>query len=141
MKDAAIDLVLSVFSPRNFPKTARVLRRGGWLAVAYPGPEHLCELRQRFDLLHPLRRKRECIIAAVNGLIGPTTLVRYHREALLDEEAIRAVIMMGPNARYTEPSMLVAGLGSLAVTFDISVLLARRTANVRTDRSMTVRSS
>ena len=37
MKDAAVDLVISIFAPRNFPEAARVLRRGGWIAVAYPG--------------------------------------------------------------------------------------------------------
>jgi 23S rRNA (guanine745-N1)-methyltransferase len=141
VKDAAIDLVLSVFAPRNFPETARVLRHGGWIAVAYPGPEHLRELRQRFNLLDQHGRKSERIIAAVNRLIGPTTFVRYHREVILDEEAIRAVIMMGPNARYIESSTLTAGLGSLAVTFDVSILLARHTANTGADRPMAVQNS
>ena len=37
MHGAAIDLVLSIFAPKNFPEAARVLRPGGWLAIAYPG--------------------------------------------------------------------------------------------------------
>src|SRR5262245_41850870 len=41
--DAAADLVVSIFAPKNFPEMARVLRHGGWLALAYPGPEHLIE--------------------------------------------------------------------------------------------------
>jgi 23S rRNA (guanine745-N1)-methyltransferase len=141
VKDAAIDLVLSVFAPRNFPETARVLRRGGWFAVAYPGPDHLRELRRRFNLLDQHGPKSERTIAAVNRSIGPTTLVRYHREVILDEQAIHAVIMMGPNARYIEPSTLLAGLAPLAVTFDVSILLARHTANAGTGRSMTIRNS
>src|SRR5215469_10770380 len=49
--DAAIDLVVSIFAPKNFRETSRVLRPGGWLALAYPGPDHLIELRGRFGLL------------------------------------------------------------------------------------------
>lgn len=60
---------------------------------------------------------------------------------ILGEEAIHAVIMMGPNAHHIEPSMLTADIGSMAVTFDISILPAERTANTGTDRSMTVRNS
>jgi 23S rRNA (guanine745-N1)-methyltransferase len=37
VQDAAIDLIISIFAPKNFPEAARVLRPGGWLAVAYPG--------------------------------------------------------------------------------------------------------
>jgi 23S rRNA (guanine745-N1)-methyltransferase len=34
--DAAFDLVISIFAPKNFAETARVLAPGGWLAVVYP---------------------------------------------------------------------------------------------------------
>ena len=50
--DAAADLVINIFAPKNFPEMRRVLRPGGWLAVAYPGPDHLIELRDRFGLRH-----------------------------------------------------------------------------------------
>ena len=51
VRDAAIDLVISIFAPKNLPEAARVLRPGGWLALVYPGPEHLIELRGRFGLI------------------------------------------------------------------------------------------
>ena len=51
MHDAVTDLVVSIFAPKNFLEMARVLRCGGWLALVYPGPEHLIELRDRFGLL------------------------------------------------------------------------------------------
>jgi 23S rRNA (guanine745-N1)-methyltransferase len=37
VQDTALDLVISIFAPNNFPEAARVLRPGGWLAVTYPG--------------------------------------------------------------------------------------------------------
>jgi 23S rRNA (guanine745-N1)-methyltransferase len=126
VKDAAIDLVISIFAPRNFPEAARVLRRGGWLAVAYPGPEHLRELSHRFGLLTHHARKSERIIAETNRWIGPSTIVRHRREVTLDAVAARAAIMMGPNAHHIAPSMLAAEFGPMAVTFDIAILLARK---------------
>ena len=42
--DATFDLVISIFAPKNFAETARVLAPGGWLAVVYPGPNRLAEL-------------------------------------------------------------------------------------------------
>ena len=125
VKDAAVDLVISIFAPRNFREAARVLRRGGWIAVAYPGPEHLRELSHRFGLLNHHARKSERIIAEANHLIGPPTIVRHHREVILDGAAVRAAIMMGPNAHHIAPSMLAAEIGPMAVTFDVAILLAR----------------
>ena len=125
VKDAAVDLVISIFAPRNFPEAARVLRRGGWIAVAYPGPEHLRELGHRFGLLNHHARKSERIVAEANHWIGAPTIVRHRREVILDGVAVRAAIMMGPNAHHIAPSMLAAGIGPMAVTFDIAILLAR----------------
>lgn len=51
VRDAAIDLVISIFAPKNLSEAARVLRPGGWLALVYPGPAHLIELRDRFGLI------------------------------------------------------------------------------------------
>ena len=51
VKSAAADLVLSIFAPKNFAETARVLAPGGWLAMVYPGPDHLVELNDFFGLM------------------------------------------------------------------------------------------
>lgn len=126
VKDVAIDVVISIFAPRNFPEAARVLRRGGWIAVAYPGPEHLRELSHRIGLLNHHARKSERIIAEANHWIGPPTLVRHRREVILDHAAVRAAIMMGPNAHHIAPSMLAAEIGPMAVTLDVAILLARK---------------
>jgi 23S rRNA (guanine745-N1)-methyltransferase len=134
VKEAAVDLVLSIFAPRNFSETARVLRRGGWLAVAYPGPEHFRELRHRFGLLDHHGHKSERVIATVSSLIGPTTTVRYRREVTLDGAAVQAAIMMGPNAHHIGPSVPTADIGPMAVTFDIAILLAERRSTPGTAR-------
>src|SRR5262249_53566878 len=51
VQSAAIDLLISIFAPKNFAEMARVLGPGGALAVVYPGPKHLRELRQALGLI------------------------------------------------------------------------------------------
>jgi SAM-dependent methyltransferase len=51
VQDAALDLVISIFAPKNFRETARVLRPGGCFALVYPRANHLVELRQRCALM------------------------------------------------------------------------------------------
>ena len=126
VRDAAIDLLISVFAPKNFAEAARVLRPGGWLAVAYPGPDHMIELRDRFGLMrqhdHAPRRYRE----TVRRFIGPPTIVRLFSHTVLDATRIRDAILMGPNARHLTVSTLDAVHEPLAITFDITVSIARK---------------
>ena len=122
----AVDLVVSIFAPKNFPEMARVLRPGGWLALAYPGPEHLIELRDRFGLLRQHGENSARYADMVMRFVGPSSVTRLHRRAVLDPAMARAVILMGPNARYVDPAILDVGPDPLAVTFDINVLFAQK---------------
>ncbi len=125
VRDAAVDLVISIFAARNLPETSRVLRPGGWMALAYPGPDHLIELRERFELL----RQREANSARYADMaarfIGAPSITRLRSGAVLDPAVARAVILMGPNARHVDASILDVGSTPLSVTFDINVLFAR----------------
>jgi 23S rRNA (guanine745-N1)-methyltransferase len=126
--DTAIDLVVSIFAPKNFRETARVLRPGGWLAVAYPGPDHLIELRGSFGLLRQNEEAPERYIDMSTRFVGPPTIARLRSRAVLDPAMVRAAILMGPNARHIDPSTLDVGSHPLATTFDINILFARRRA-------------
>jgi 23S rRNA (guanine745-N1)-methyltransferase len=126
VRDEAVDLVVSIFAPKNFPEMARVLRPGGWLALAYPGPEHLIELRDRFGLLRQHEGSGGRYSDIATRLVGPSSVRRLHRRAVLDPATARAVILMGPNARHVDLAMLEVGPDPLDVTFDINVLFARK---------------
>ena len=126
VRDEAVDLVVSIFAPKNFPEMARVLRPGGWLALAYPGPEHLIELRDRFGLLRQHGENSGGYADMVTRFVGQWSVTQLHRRALLDPPTARAVILMGPNARHVDPAILDVGPDRLAVTFDINLLFARR---------------
>ena len=105
---------------------ARVLRPGGWLAVAYPGPDHLIDLRDRFGRLRQHEANSERYADAATRFVGPPTISRLRSRAVLDPEVARAVILMGPNARHVDPTSLDVGPDPLAVTFDMNVLFARK---------------
>jgi 23S rRNA (guanine745-N1)-methyltransferase len=126
VRDAAFDLVVSMFAPKNFAEMARVLRPGGWLALAYPGPEHLFPLRDRFALLHQHQESGRHYAEKAARLIGPLCVTRFRRRAVLDPDLVRAVILMGPNARHVDPASLDVGSQPLGVTFDINLLFARK---------------
>jgi 23S rRNA (guanine745-N1)-methyltransferase len=124
--DATIDLVVNIFAPKNFPEASRVLRPGGWLAVAYPGPAHLIELRERFGLLRQGQETYGRYADMATHFIGPPTVARLRSLAVLDPAIVRAAILMGPNARHVDPSTLDSGPHPRAVTFDINILFARK---------------
>jgi 23S rRNA (guanine745-N1)-methyltransferase len=124
--DAAVDLVVSIFAPKNFPEMARVLRPGGRVALAYPGPHHLIELRDRFWLLDQHGGTSGRYVEMTERFIGPSSVTRLYRRAVLDPATTLAAILMGPNAHHVDPSTLDVGPHQIAITFDINILFARR---------------
>jgi 23S rRNA (guanine745-N1)-methyltransferase len=125
VRDASVDLVLSIFAPKNFPETARVLKPDGVLAIAFPGPDHLIELRQAFGLLDQGEGKTDTYAVAMTGAIGPPSHRRLRATAPLEAEDVANVILMGPNAHRTQAEALPPQ-GAWAVTFDIELLIARK---------------
>jgi len=109
--DAAVDLVVSVFAPKNFAEMARVLRPGGWLGLAYPGPEHLIEIRGRFALLRQHTESSRRYAEMTARFIGPPSSVQLHHHAVLHPAIVRAAILMGPNAHHVDPTDLDVGCG------------------------------
>jgi 23S rRNA (guanine745-N1)-methyltransferase len=125
IRDAAIDLVLSIFAPKNFPEAARVLRPGGVLAVAFPGPDHLIELRQEFGLLEQGEAKTETYATGLAQAIATPAHQRLRTEVRLGAADIANVILMGPNARHARIDALPPE-ASRNVSFDIELLIARK---------------
>ena len=97
--DACVDLVLSIFSPRNAGEFARVLRPGGCVITVTPGPRHLDELRSTFGLLgvEDGKGRRLSDTFGRKGLTAADQHVIEQRDQWALEDAIRS-IMMGPNA-------------------------------------------
>lgn len=65
--DAVVDAALTVFAPRHFPELFRVVRPGGVVVVASPGPDHLSGLKAQ---LYATPRRHD-VRAHVSGDGGP----------------------------------------------------------------------
>jgi len=128
VQDGAIDLIISIFAPKNFPEAARVLRPGGWLAVVHPGEKHMTELRDRFRLMRRYELAGERYTEAAKRFVGPPTIHRLRRKMVLDDAAIRSAILMSPNPRHITNLAFDAEPGLTAVTFDFMMLFARKSA-------------
>ena len=100
--DAGVDVVLSVFSPRNAEEFARVLRPGGCVLSVTPGPDHLGELRSTFSLLGVEDGKERRLSDAFGraGMITAEQRTIRRRDPWTADDAVLS-IMMGPNAFHS----------------------------------------
>jgi len=135
LHDASIDVVLNIFAPRNFAETARVLRPGAWLALVYPEANHLIELRHRYRLLGQHGEKARRYRDAASRTIGPAAITRIVRPTTLAPDAVRDIVLMGPNARHPVLTPLHAEAEPIEVTFDIAVLLVRKRTGAKAQKS------
>jgi 23S rRNA (guanine745-N1)-methyltransferase len=112
---ACMDVVLSIFSPRNAEEFARVLRPGGCVITVIPGPDHLDELRSAFGLLGVEdgkgRRLQDSFGRA--GLVAADQRAIERRDPWSLDDAVRS-IMMGPNAFHSRADAVRAQVGRLS---------------------------
>jgi len=118
----SVDVVLDVFSPRNPPQMHRVLRPGGRLVVARPGPGHLAELRAAVPgmvAVDPAKEDR--LSRALDDLFvaGPTEVVEQTVPLAVDQA--RDLVGMTPSARHVEAAALTSD--GLPDSVSVSVLV------------------
>jgi 23S rRNA (guanine745-N1)-methyltransferase len=125
MRASAADLVISIFAPKNFREMARTLRPGGQVAIAYPGPRHLIELREAFGLMPAAEGKTALYRDQVRGFCGDIAYERTLRTVDLAHSDALNLILMGPNARHLSEDSIPAWPGKTPVTFDVELLMGR----------------
>lgn len=112
LADACVDLVQVVFAPRNPAEFARVLRPGGVLVVAVPGPGHLEPLRTQAGMLEPAADKARRLDQDLAGAFEPGQ-VRVVDAATAVPGAIAAdLALMGPSGVHLDRSRVEANLGA-----------------------------
>jgi 23S rRNA (guanine745-N1)-methyltransferase len=102
-----------------------VLRPGGTLAIAYPGPDHLAELRESFGLLEQHEGKATDYAAALERRLDTPTHRRLKARGTFDRDDIANAILMGPNAHRTKLDSRTLP-ETCQVTVDIELLIARK---------------
>jgi 23S rRNA (guanine745-N1)-methyltransferase len=124
--DAAA-VLLNVFSPRNGPEFARVLRGDGTLLVVIPTTDHLADLIGRLGLLRVDPDKADRLAAGLTSWFRLVDETVHSRRLSLTREQVSTLVHMGPSARHIDPVRLDGALATLPepVPVTASVRLVR----------------
>jgi hypothetical protein len=99
LADDSADVVLSVFSPRNFIETERVMKTGAVLILVIPDDDHFVELRRKFNALGIQSHKNENIAASLESFTNIHQFVHKSTELLDGSEMFNSLIS-GPNGHH-----------------------------------------
>ena len=116
-------VVLSVFAPRPVRELRRIVRNDGVLVVAAAGPEHLIELRRDLGLMAVREDKERVLTEQLSKAFEVTAFDRISFPMDLDEDAVRDLIDMGPNAWHRTQTSVATG--ERHVTADFLITVAR----------------
>lgn len=128
IRDGVVDVALCVFAPKNPPEFARVLRRGGLLAVVVPTPAHLGELRASGAVLDiPAGKSADVTSQFAEAGLELRTSSPVVSRLRADRELRSLIVSMGPSARHATPDPDGAEQDEpIDVTISVEVLLFAR---------------
>jgi 23S rRNA (guanine745-N1)-methyltransferase len=120
--DDSADVVLSVFSPRNFMETERVLKTGAVLIVVTPEEDHFVEIRTKFNALGIQNHKNEKIAASLENFTNIHQLVHKSTE-LLDGSDMFNSLISGPNGHHiaTADTQMFTNIEPIHVTHCVNI--------------------
>jgi 23S rRNA (guanine745-N1)-methyltransferase len=111
--DGRLDVLASVFAPRNAAEFARVLKPDGVLAVVTPLPEHLAELRAALGLLDVEEDKQERLAATLADAFAPLAEEQVRYPVSWAPPVVVDLVAMGPNAFHLSSADLVDRVAGL----------------------------
>lgn len=128
LRTGSVAAVLDVFSPRNGPETARVLRPGGRLVVVTPGPDHLAGLVDAVGGLTVDAAKETRLAEALEPHLTPVDRAEHRWPLTLPRADALAAVAMGPSARHLTdlPARIATLPDPLGTTASIVVTTYRR---------------
>ena len=126
IRSAAVDCLINVFAPKNFGEMARVLSADGLLCIAYPGEEHLAELRPIVPLMGIRKQKRSEYLIEAKRVFEDVWLEEGCDVINLSRCDMSDLVLMGPNAiQLASENSLDPLPECMDVTIQIEILFAR----------------
>jgi 23S rRNA (guanine745-N1)-methyltransferase len=106
IREAAVDVALSIFAPRDPDELRRVLRPDGRLIVVTPSPEHLAELIGPFAMLTVDSGKDAKLAASLADRFVADGSADVRATLRLTRDDLRRLVLMGPSARHVDRDVL-----------------------------------
>lgn len=129
INDAAVDLIMVVFAPRNPAEFARLLRPGGILLVAAANDDHLTEVRDQLGMINIRSGKLPALQSSLQEWFELEHSEDLRSPLSLDHAALQDLVLMGPTAhhRRTDLAQRIATLPDpTAVTLSVGLSVFRR---------------
>jgi 23S rRNA (guanine745-N1)-methyltransferase len=127
-RDHCIQLLFSVFAPRNGREFARVVTASGLLLVAIPTPQHLAEPRAALGLLDVEVNKHQRVIERLAPWFALVETHELHSSVRLEREDLVDLVTMTPN--YWHRAQVrwdsLAGIAGEYATIGVMILAFRR---------------
>ncbi len=122
VQDAAVDVILNVFAPRNAAEFHRVLRPGGLLLVVVPRPTHLHELRRAGLAVEMQADKAAHLEASLGAWFALESAQQMEQNAALSAAEVVSLIGMGPSSHHAAsagPESTPASVQDVTIAFDV----------------------
>lgn len=127
--DAAVDLIIVVFAPRNPSEFARLLRPGGWLVIAAANDDHLAELRGPLGMIDVQPGKLRTLETSLREWFDLQHSESLRSQLSLNHTTLRDLVLMGPTAHHRRADLAgrIAMLPDPAsVTLSVGLSIFRR---------------
>jgi 23S rRNA (guanine745-N1)-methyltransferase len=118
--DAAVDVVMVVFAPRNVAEFARVLRPDGRLIVVTPRSGHLAEVAGQTGMLGIEPAKEERLAASLHGHFAAESTHDLDLQLELSPTDVGNLALMGPAGHHLDRSALPAVIAGLPAVTPVS---------------------
>ena len=125
VRDESVDVLVSIFAPRNPSEIHRILKRGGLALLVIPGPGHLLELCERLlDYVADQSPKKDATLADYHPHFQLIQEERVTVPLHLEQPMIRHLIAMTPLQWKSRKSALTQAqrLNALHVTASFTLL-------------------
>lgn len=127
--DAAADLIMVVFAPRNAGEFARLLAPGSALLIATAGDDHLAEIREQLAMIEIRAGKRAELQRSLRDGFDLDHQEDLRTTLRLGSAALADLVLMGPTAHHRAADLTdrIAALAEpTEVTLSVTLSVFRR---------------